>query len=232
MKNNRIENPFGHMNGVKWFELLHRGKWANANVYRFELAGDSTYVRKGFCFRGFLIRWTIGQILTRREAAVLKYLAGIPGIPEKAKRCCAFCLRYRYLEGETLGTIWKRRQKLPKRFFLEAEELLARVHKRKVVHLDLRRGDNWIVQTNGSPGIIDFQSGFSVAWLPSAVQEKLYSIDVSGIYKFWDRICEEPLDEERRSRLERINRVRKFWIFKGYAFRKAKSKKKVSKRTN
>lgn len=218
------------MTDVEWFELMHQGKWANANVYRFSKSGR-ILVRKGFCLRSFLVRWSIGVFLTRREAAVLRKLSGEPGIPDEIKQCCAYCLRYRYMDGETLGSVSNQNKKLPQSYFLEAEKLLAKMHQRRIAHLDLRRGDNWIVRADGKPGIIDFQSAILIPLLPEKLQQKLYDIDYSGLYKFWVRLCDKPLDPERQALLDRVNRTRKLWIFKGYAFQKSKSQKKRSRAT-
>lgn len=218
------EHPFMEMTDVEWFELMHQGKWANANVYRFSKSGRDL-VRKGFCFRPFLVRWSIGAFLTRREAKALRRLSGVPGIPHEIKQCCAYCLRYRYMDGETLGQVSNQKKKLPESYFLEAEKLLVEMHSRKIAHLDLRRGDNWIVRADGKPGIIDFQSATRIVLLPKKLQQKLYAIDYSGLYKFWSRLCEEPLDPERQAVLGRVNRTRKLWIFKGYAFQKALQKR-------
>jgi len=226
---NSHTKPFDGMLDIEWSELMHQGKWANANVYRFRKKGQCL-VRKGFCFRSFLIRWSIGTFLTHREARALRKLSGISGIPDEVRQCCAYCLRYRYMDGETLGSLSNQKKKLPQNYFLEAEKLLTEMHSRKIVHLDLRRGDNWIVRTDGNPGIIDFQSATLIAFLPEKLQQKLYDIDYSGLYKFWVRLCEEPLDPERQALLNRVNRTRKLWIFKGYAFQKFKiSKFKESK---
>ncbi len=219
------ENPFLERTDVEWFELMHPGKWANANVYRFNKSGRNM-VRKGFCLRSFWIRWSIGFLLTRREAAALRRLSGVSGIPDEVKQCCAYCLRYRYMDGETLGSISSQKKKLPKSYFLEAEKLLAEMHHRRIAHLDLRRGTNWIVRADGKPGIIDFQSATLITLLPEKLQQKLYDIDYSGLYKFWNRLCEEPLDPERQALLDRVSQMRKLWIFKGYAFQKLRSRKK------
>ena len=212
------------MDGAEQISLIHRGKWANANVYRF-CKENQCMVRKCFCTRSFLVRWTIGILLTWREVAALRQLSRLSGIPDGIQRCSAFALRYRYMEGVTIGSMRKKKLQLPKSYFIAAEKLLGEMHHRKMVHLDLRRANNWIVQPDGKPGIIDFQSMVSVAMLPRNLQKKLYAIDYSGLYKFWEKMCKEELDPERRSVLNQMNRVRRFWVFKGYAFPKFKERK-------
>lgn len=40
---------------------------------------------------------------------------------------------------------------LPPDYFTAYEELLGTIHGKGVVHLDLRRGDKWIIQADGGP---------------------------------------------------------------------------------
>ncbi|MFO7937924.1 MAG: hypothetical protein R6V06_10020 [Kiritimatiellia bacterium] len=199
-------------------KLIHKGKWANANVYRF-LENRQYIVRKGFCSRPLPIRWTLGAFFVWREISILNRLAGITGVPRNCRRCREQALCYRYIDGETLGEKWKKREMLPESYFIEAEKLLFQIHNRKIVHLDLRKATNWIVQPDSRPAIIDYQSAVSVSFLPRKLRNFLYLIDYSGLYKFWDRLCEEPLDPERRKLLDRVNRLRQLWIFKGYIFK-------------
>jgi hypothetical protein len=212
------------MDGAEQISLLHGGKWANANVYLF-CKENQCFVRKGFCLRSFMVRWTIGVFLTWREVIALRRLSGVSGVPAKIQRCSPFSLRYQYLSGETISSMRNKKECLPKSYFLEAENLLTKIHKLKMVHLDLRRAANWIVQQDGKPGIIDFQSMLSVSLLPRRLQEKLFYIDYSGLYKLWGKTCEEQLDPERQALLDQVNRMRRYWIFKGYWLQKLWVKK-------
>ena len=216
--------PCIDVDDAEGLELMREGKWGNASLYRFRTQGHWR-VCKGFGRRAFWVRWTFGVFLTRREFAILRRLAGIAGVPSEARRCCPYSLCYRYIEGETVGTVSGQKGRLPVAFFIKAEKLLAEMHDRKVAHLDLRRGTNWLVRPGNKPAIIDFQSAILVGWLPGWLRRRLYDIDRSGLYKFWDRLCDEPLGPERQALLARINRVRKFWVLRGYAFEKARKRK-------
>jgi len=219
-----MKSPQNQLADNEFLELLHQGKWANADIYRVEKDGVQS-VWKGFSFRSVWIRWTVGLILTHREVRILKKLNHISGIPSEVKRQRVYCFEYNYLEGTTIGTISNQQKKLSKSYFLEAEKLLEKMHAQHIVHLDLRRGENWLVQPNNKPSIIDFQSAAQIKILPKALQQKLYNIDYSGLYKFWDRLCEEPLTPERQELLDRVNRMRKFWFMKGYALNKLRKKR-------
>jgi RIO-like serine/threonine protein kinase len=219
------ETSFDQIKGVDELKLLHQGKWANADVYRFRKAG-ALRVLKTFSKRTLWIRWTLGVLFTWRESSALHRMEGIDGVPADVQKNRAFSLHYRYMEGITLATYMGKHGALPRAYFEAAEKLLAQIHERNLVHLDLRRGENWIVAPDGKPGIIDFQSMISIRFLPKAIRNWLFEIDYSGVYKFWKKGCEEPLDEERKKRAEQINRLRKFWIFQGYAFEKRAKRKK------
>ncbi len=218
----------GEIPDVESYELIHRGKWANADVYRV-WQGQVPLIYKGFGSRSFWVRWTIGRFLTWREVSMLQKLSGIPGIPRITQRSNPYSLCYHYMEGETLSSKVKGGTRLPKRYFLEAEALLDEIHRRGVVHLDLRRGANWMVSPDGGAGIIDFQSAFSIEKLPKFLRKKLCDIDYSGAYKLWERYCEEDLDPQRKTLLDRVNQHRKLWVFRGYILQNRK--KKASRRS-
>ena len=73
-----------------------------------------------------------------------------------------------------------------------------------------------MVRSDGTPGLIDFQASLYTGWMPSFVRRFLEDIDMSGAFKKWLQFQPEAMGEERRGELERINRLRRFWIFRGY----------------
>ena len=218
-------DPFMGVGEVEWKKLLHQGKWANAHVYQFSQDGEMRLL-KTFSTAPFLVRWTLGLFFTTREYRALQNLKGIKGVPEDVRRVGPFSLHYRFLEGKTLTCRENKKNPFPRSYFIAAEKLIDEIHARNQVHLDLRRGENWLVLSDGTPGFIDFQSMISVRLLPPFLRKKLFAIDCSGIYKFWEKYCEVPLDAERKARADRVNRLRKFWVFQGYALQKARKRRK------
>ena len=75
---------------------------------------------------------------------------------------------------------------------------------------------NILVQPNGKPAIIDFQSSLSTRWMPNFLRRILEDIDLGGVYKRWNLWQPQTLDETRREVLERSNRFRRFWLLRGY----------------
>jgi len=101
-------------------------------------------------------------------------------------------------------------------FFEELERLVGRMHARGIAHLDIRAAKNILVTDRGEPLILDFQSNVRLDGLPRFLRDLLVDIDRSGIYKHWARRVPGSLGEERTRLLERMNRLRRFWFFKGY----------------
>jgi len=205
--------------------LLNRGKAGNADVYRVEEDG-AQWVIKTFADKSPAIRATIGRFLVAREARILSELSGLAGIPAGIERLSAHALRYRYVPGKTLGAEKKAGRKLPEGYWLDAEKTLEGMHRRRIVHLDLRRGENWLVSDDGAPYVIDFQSALRIDWMPAALRRRAFLIDYSGLYKLWDANGATPLPPDRRELLDRVNRVRKLWIFEGYAIEKARKRRR------
>ena len=169
-------------------------------------------MEKTFKHKHPLVRWTIGILVTQRELFISRRLAGLTGIPWGYTRKSVYGLTYNYMDGVTLGSN-DLDHALPVSYFIACEELLGAMHEKGIAHLDLRRGSNWLIQPDGSPGIIDFQSGFLVHLFPGWLKHILFSIDYSGLYKMWDQKCEQGLDSNRKKIFYRINRFRRLWIF-------------------
>jgi hypothetical protein len=84
------------------------------------------------------------------------------------------------------------------------------------VHLDTRGGGNLLIRPDGRPGIIDFQAALFTRWMPGFMRRWLEDIDMSGVYKKWERWQPETLGDARRAHLERLNRWRRLWVLRGY----------------
>lgn len=192
-------------------QLIHKGNWGNADVFLCS-QGQAQWVEKGFEDKNILVRWTIGIILTQRELLISTRLKDLAGIPQGYTRKSLYTLTYNYMDGIVLGVRYLNHA-LPVDYFTACERLLHSIHERGVVHLDLRRGNNWIVQPDGSPGIIDFQSSLLVNLLPGPLKKFLFSIDYSGLYKMWRQKCIEELDTDRKKIFNKINKLRRLWIF-------------------
>lgn len=193
-------------------ELLHKGRWGNADVYRFRRE-DGDWVVKDFrscppITRNFFGTWMVG-----RELAALAKLTGIPGVPQDSFRLDSYAFAYRFVPGGEIGVS---RTDLTPAFFEELENLVGEMHRRGVAHLDIRAAKNILVSDLGSPFILDFQSHVPLERLPRFLRELLIDVDRSGVYKHWKRRFPGCLGKERTILLDRMNRLRRYWILKGY----------------
>jgi hypothetical protein len=193
--------------------LLRDGRWANARVWRVHLQGD--WVVKDFRPRTWWVRNTIGRLFVRRELATLSRLQGVPGVPPQPFRVDAHALAFGYIEGETLGRVDAQRQ--TGRYFLALEQLLQAIHARGVVHLDTRGTGNVLMRSDGSPGLIDFQSALSTRWMPASWRRFLENVDLTGVYKKWMQRDPASMGPERVALNDRMTRWRRYWVLRGYA---------------
>jgi len=161
-----------------------------------------------------VVRQTWGAYMAGREMSALRRLAGIAGFPQDAFRLDRYAIAYRYVPGTEIGNAEP--GSLAPAFFESLESLVARMHERDVAHLDIRNGWNVLVTGQGDPFILDFQSHIRLTGLPRYLRRLLIDVDRSGVYKHWHRFSPESLGEERAARLRRLNRLRRYWILKGY----------------
>jgi hypothetical protein len=191
--------------------VLSPGRWANAVLRVIQRDGEQ-WVVKDFRARPFIIRNTIGRLLVRREIRALRKLAGLPGVPADAFRIDAHALAYRYIQGTPLT----RETRQGAEFFAAFERLLADVHARGIVHLDVRNERNVLVTEGSRAALIDFQSHLGTAHLPQAMRGWMERFDMAGVYKHWERHHPQSLGETRAALLASMNRWRRLWFVRGY----------------
>ena len=194
-------------------KLLRDGRFANARVERVRIGG-ADWIFKDFASRAFVVRHTVGRFLLGREVRALSQLEGLPGIPSQAFRVDALSMAARFVPGRALADTPD--GPFATEFLLSLEALLRQVHARGLVHLDTRGGGNLLIGPDGAPGIIDFQAALSTRWMPRALRGWLEDMDLSGIYKKWQRWQPDTLGEERQALLDRLNRWRRWWLLRGY----------------
>lgn len=194
-------------------KLLRDGRFANARVERVRIGG-ADWIFKDFASRAFIVRHTVGRFLLGRELRALRRLEGLGGIPSQAFRVDALSMAARFVPGRALADMPN--GPVDTDYLLALEALLRQVHARGLVHLDTRGGGNLLIGPDGQPGIIDFQAALSTRWMPRALRRWFEDMDLSGIYKKWQRWQPDTLGDERLASLERLNRWRRWWFLRGY----------------
>lgn len=195
--------------------VLHKGRFANAIVFRYQ-DENLDLVIKDYNHCPWILRNSIGRLFIGREHKNLQRLRGLSVVTGDSYRLSPIMLAYPYIEGRSLAELRKKKEKLPVAFFKKMERGVAEMHERGVVHLDLRNMGNILCTAEGEPHFIDFQSAFSVNRAPRRFRDLLKATDVSAVYKSWSTLCEEPLPSEQRKFLEDFNRMRRFWVLRGY----------------
>lgn len=194
-------------------KLLRNGRLFNAVVSLVEWNGK-LWTIKDFSSRPWFVRWTVVPYLLHHEVKILQKLPAIPGIASHAFSIDRNAIAIEFLPGKAIGQCTS--QEVTPAFLLELEQLLHSMHQHHVVHLDLRGGGNILVDPQGHPAIIDFQSGLSTQWMPHNIRKLLEDMDISGALKKWLKYQPEAMGQRRKDELIRINRWRKLWVFRGY----------------
>lgn len=210
--NKSMPEHFFHKDHIS---VVHQGRFANALLFRYRDKSHDLIIKDySHCPR--IIKGTAGRLFIAREHKALRQLHGIDGIASASHKLSKVMLAYPYIKGKTLNEIKSMGKTLPAAFFHKMEKLVREMHARGVLHLDLRNLGNVICGANHQPYFIDFQSALRLDHLPSRLSSLLRATDLSGVYKSWIALCDEPLSPSKHRFLESYNKIRKLWIFRGY----------------
>jgi len=128
-----------------------------------------------------------------REARALARLAGIDGVPALREWNGRELLR-----GYIAGRPMQQAQPRDRVYYREALRLLARLHRRGIVHNDLAKEPNWLVREDGRPALVDFQ----IAWTRGR-RGRLFRLlareDLRHLLKHKRTYCAEALSARQRA---------------------------------
>ena len=209
-----------HQFSPEGLSVVHTGRFANAIVYRYKDAKFDLII-KDFQHSPWWVRKTIAPLFINQEYKGLTRLQDVDGVVDNFCRLSSIAIAYDFIEGTPLRQLALQQQHLPSDFFKEFERLVAKMHRRGVVHLDLRNLGNVICSKDGKPYIIDFQSAIRFARFPRWLQRFMRGADMSGVYKAWHKLAKDSLPQAKADYLHDFNHVRKRWIFKGYPIQRA-----------
>jgi tRNA A-37 threonylcarbamoyl transferase component Bud32 len=174
--------------------------------------GSSLMVLKDYS-QGNTTLKALGLLLLWREREAYARLAGLPGVPRLCGCLGPYALVTEYVESYAASQAPA--ELLNDGFFRNLRVLIESMHKRGVVHGDLKRLDNILITPAGEPYLIDFSAAFWNGSNPAAafVIPHLVDDDLRAVYKLKQRRVPEllTLEEEaflnRRSTIERAFRV-------------------------
>jgi len=135
--------------------VLSRGGPANPDVLLVD-APSGPVVVKDFAPRRGLVRRRLGPWLLRREERAYRRLAGVAAVPRFLGWLDRAAIVLEYRPGTFLSRSLAGR--VPGTFLAELDAAIDEMHRRGVVHLDLRHRSNLLAGEDGRPIVIDFAS--------------------------------------------------------------------------
>jgi len=188
-----------------------KGSFGKPDLNRVEVGGRILMV-KDVQRRNPFLRWTLGLWLIHKEWEIYTRLKGTQGVPEPVERIDRFAFAMEFISGRPI----RRGEALQPSFFSQLEQILRGIHRRGVVHLDLRHKGNILISEAGDPFLIDFNSSFSFKE-KGIFRRFLFPIlrwvDYGGLLKLKQRAVPSFMTPEEISLLKRFNIIRKLWIF-------------------
>jgi serine/threonine protein kinase len=164
-------------------------------------------VEKTYRERPLVVR-CIGRILMWWESFIYSKLYDVQGIPRLISRPDPYTIRITYIEGENLRDA---KTKPDAQYFASLKEIIAKIHDRGVVHLDLRNRRNYLIDAHGMPYIVDFGSCLYIPW-PSFLLGMLSKIDWIGFLKIKHNFAPELITEQDQRLFSIGNLLSRLWV--------------------
>ena len=172
-------------------------------------AADGLFVRRDLRHVPWWLRLSAWW-LARREARTLAAVVGLPAV-QQLLAWDGRCLDRTYLEGAAMH---ERPPQGDVAYFGAARRLLQQLHRRGIAHNDLAKEANWLVLTDGSPGLIDLQ--IAVHGRPRAPWMRLLAReDLRHLLKHKRTYCPQALTPVERRLLARRSWLRQAWFATG-----------------
>lgn len=134
---------------------LQRGGWSHPDVLLVDWRGARVVV-KDFAPRPAWVRWTFARWLIRREVRAYAALHGHPDVPRFLGSLDSLAFAVEHRAGVSFSG--RRRATFGPEFAARLGEAVGGLHRRGVVHLDLRHRSNVRAGMDGRPVLIDFAS--------------------------------------------------------------------------
>jgi serine/threonine protein kinase len=149
--------------------VLNRGGWSNPDVLLVRHGGGHVVV-KDYAGRSRLVRLLLAPWLSAREQRAWRALQGHPAVPTFLGRIDRLAFAVEYRPGSSLFS-GRRKTPMPEGFLAEVEAVLEEMHRRGVVHGDLRNRGNVLRDAAGHPVLIDF--GSALVFRPGSLASRL-----------------------------------------------------------
>jgi hypothetical protein len=194
-------------------EVVHAGRSIKADLLGLDL-GDGPIVVKDFGNKNAWVR-SIGRLQIARELRAYRALEGVEGIPALLGRVDHWALAIERVNGAALGLPPEREIDGPARFERLAR-IVAEIHARGVLHLDLRALRNVLVREDGRVFVIDFAA--AVRFRPGGLLHRIFfgrlsRIDRAAVVKWKKLLNAGPLTPEETRLAASQRRWGSLWPF-------------------
>ncbi len=157
----------------------------------------------------------LGRIQIRREHDAYRWLGEMPGIPRYLGRIDAHALAVEWIDGGLLCESPDRRTEAL-RYLAELRDVMDRMHRSGLAHLDLRSNKNVMLRTDRSICVVDLAS--AACMRPGGLAHRLFfrwfaTNDLTGALKWKQVLMAGPLTDEEWRMMQRHRRFRKLWLF-------------------
>lgn len=217
------------------FERILKDDFFSINLL-YKHSQGQRYVLKLSDFR-FLLGWVFRPLagwISRREYAIYRMVADIPGVPALGPRYGKRGYFHRFVEGKTLHEIERRIVEqchvvvghpafaahgtaLAPDFFDQLTDIVHKVHQRRIFYADLNKRGNIICSTEGKPYLIDFQIclHFPVrtGWLGTLTEnvfQRLVREDLYHLYKHKKTFQPQMMTEKEQQFAQRSKLSRRY----------------------
>lgn len=179
-------------------------------------SGERLAVLKDYSGSGHLFGSILGRFLVRHEAAILKRLEGMRGVPRLLGFHGRLGLVTEYVDGKPINTFkGSADREGAARAIERLGQLLGELHGRGIAHVDVRQRKNVLLTERYEPYLVDFASAVYLGdGLGALVLRVLSWVDRSGMVKMKERYFPFLLTDLDRKFLSRQRVARSFWIFR------------------
>lgn len=129
--------------------------FSHRNYWKANIRTEGGYIVKDYSRNPFLSR-LLGRYFLKREAAALKRLVDVPGVPSFKEMATPYMLRMGAVPGEPLAQC--KGEILDKHFFESLTSLFKKIHEKGVAHGDAHQRN--ILVNKNEPYLIDFSTAY------------------------------------------------------------------------
>ena len=195
---------------VRW---LKRGGPTKADLSIVDI-GQGPMVVKDFGNKAAWVR-LIGRIQIARECRAYRWLGPMPGVPRLWGRIDAHALALEKIEAQELVFMPDRTRNGADRH-AQLTEIVERMHRTGLFHLDLRGIDNVMLGPDGQVFVLDLAGALWVrpgGWAERVFSGWLEMTDRAALLKWKTILVACELNDEEQAFLRRYRFWRSLWIF-------------------